>query len=100
MIFHHRCLHFFFLIFSFARRSTVHSNTIPPNMQSTSTSFDNRQVTEDTSKNFRVPDASFGNPAKVARPPPRVPSGMSLLILLVFCKEAIFFVNQAKWLNV
>jgi hypothetical protein len=69
-------------------------------MQSTSTSFDNRQVTEDTSKNFRVPDASFGNPAKVARPPPRVPSGMSLLILLVFCKEAIFFVNQAKWLNV
>ncbi|KAL9403788.1 hypothetical protein Peur_000760 [Populus x canadensis] len=36
-------------------RSTVHSNTIPPNMQSTSTSFDNRQVTEDTSKNFRVP---------------------------------------------
>ncbi|KAL3612319.1 hypothetical protein D5086_003339 [Populus alba] len=55
-------------------RSTVHSNTIPPNIQSTSTSFDNRQVTEDTSKNFRVPDASFGNPAKVARPPPRVPS--------------------------
>uniref|UniRef100_A0A6N2LNX1 mitogen-activated protein kinase n=1 Tax=Salix viminalis TaxID=40686 RepID=A0A6N2LNX1_SALVM len=55
-------------------RSTVHSNTISPNMQSTSTSFDNRQVTEDTSKNFRVADASFGNPAKVARPPPRVPS--------------------------
>uniref|UniRef100_A0A6N2KLP7 mitogen-activated protein kinase n=1 Tax=Salix viminalis TaxID=40686 RepID=A0A6N2KLP7_SALVM len=31
-------------------RSTVHSNTIPPNMHSNSTSFDNRQVTEDASK--------------------------------------------------
>ncbi|CAK7351751.1 unnamed protein product [Dovyalis caffra] len=55
-------------------RSTVHSNIIPPNMQSNSTSFDNRQVTEEASKNFGVSDASFGNPAKVARAPPRVPS--------------------------
>ncbi|KAL9346205.1 hypothetical protein Peur_061058 [Populus x canadensis] len=55
-------------------RSTVHSNTIPRNMQSNSTSFDNRQVTEDASKNLRVQDTSFENPAKVARPPPRMPS--------------------------
>ncbi|KAI9385712.1 hypothetical protein POPTR_011G102500v4 [Populus trichocarpa] len=55
-------------------RSTVHSNTMPPNMQSNSTSFDNRQVTEDASKNLRVQDTSFENPAKVARPPPRMPS--------------------------
>ncbi|KAJ6886588.1 hypothetical protein NC651_027069 [Populus alba x Populus x berolinensis] len=57
-------------------RSTVHSNTIPPNMQTNSTSFDNRQVTEDASKNLRVQDTSFENPAKVARPPPRMPSGI------------------------
>ncbi|KAJ6416933.1 hypothetical protein OIU84_002756 [Salix udensis] len=55
-------------------RSTVHSNTIPPNMHSNSTSFDNRQVTEDASKNLRVQDISYRNPAKVARPLPRMPS--------------------------
>ncbi|KAB5537933.1 hypothetical protein DKX38_015466 [Salix brachista] len=54
--------------------SIVHSNTIPPNMHSNSTSFDNRQVTEDASKNLRVQDISYRNPAKVARPLPRMPS--------------------------
>ncbi|XVE53009.1 hypothetical protein DITRI_Ditri02bG0170300 [Diplodiscus trichospermus] len=52
-------------------RSTVHSNTIPPNMQSTLISSENRQVMEEASK--KVTDAIGGNP-KVARPPPRVPT--------------------------
>ncbi|XWS10823.1 hypothetical protein CRYUN_Cryun38cG0031100 [Craigia yunnanensis] len=52
-------------------RSTVHSNTIPPNMQSTSVSCENRQVTEEASK--KVTDAISGHP-KIARPPPRVPT--------------------------
>ncbi|KAJ6417134.1 hypothetical protein OIU84_002937 [Salix udensis] len=55
--------------------SIVHSNTIPPNMHSNSTSFDNRQVIEDASKNLKVQDISYRNPAKVARPLPRMPSG-------------------------
>ncbi|KAJ9153433.1 hypothetical protein P3X46_026872 [Hevea brasiliensis] len=55
-------------------RSTVHTNTIPPNMQSSSTAFDNRQVAEDASKNCRATDAISGNALKVSRPPPRVPT--------------------------
>ena len=55
-------------------RSTVHSNTIPPNTQTTSVSCENRQVIEEASK--KVTDAISGNP-KIARPPPRVPTGMN-----------------------
>ncbi|XP_021287680.1 mitogen-activated protein kinase 19 [Herrania umbratica] len=49
-------------------RSTVHSNTIPQNTQST---CDNPQVTEEASK--KAIDAISGN-SKIARPPPRVPT--------------------------
>ncbi|KAJ9153431.1 hypothetical protein P3X46_026872 [Hevea brasiliensis] len=70
-------------------RSTVHTNTIPPNMQSSSTAFDNRQVAEDASKNCRATDAISGNALKVSRPPPRVPTGISKFILLAFCNLTV-----------
>ncbi|XP_002528477.2 mitogen-activated protein kinase 19 [Ricinus communis] len=55
-------------------RSTVHSSTIPPNVQPTSTAFDNRQVAEEAAKNYRATDSISGNASKVSRPPPRVPA--------------------------
>ncbi|XVE63281.1 hypothetical protein DITRI_Ditri07aG0007300 [Diplodiscus trichospermus] len=54
-------------------RSTVHSNTIPPNTQPASHLFE-KQVTEEASK--KVTDTISGNP-KAARPPHRVPPGMT-----------------------
>ncbi|KAL5565022.1 hypothetical protein UlMin_028186 [Ulmus minor] len=54
-------------------RSTVHSRTIPPNQQPNMTSYENRQVIEQTSNN-RVTDANWGNLSRVLRPPPRVPA--------------------------
>nr|AMO00482.1 mitogen-activated protein kinase 13 [Manihot esculenta] len=56
-------------------RSTVHTNTIPPNMHPSSTAFDHRHVAEDACKNYRAADAISGNAMKVSRPPPRVPTG-------------------------
>ncbi|KAK8492198.1 hypothetical protein V6N11_031188 [Hibiscus sabdariffa] len=51
-------------------RSTVHSNSIPPNAQSTLVSCENRQVTEADSK--KVTNMISG--PRPTRPPPRVPS--------------------------
>ncbi|XP_037492173.1 mitogen-activated protein kinase 18 isoform X1 [Jatropha curcas] len=67
-------------------RSTVHSNTIPPNMQQpNSTVFGNRQVAEDASKSFRATDTIPGNASRASRPPPRVPTGISIFVLLAVC---------------
>lgn len=55
-------------------RSTVHSTTIPPTSQSSSTAFDNRQIAEEASKNFRAAETISGNASKVFRPLPRVPT--------------------------
>ncbi|KAK9937735.1 hypothetical protein M0R45_014507 [Rubus argutus] len=54
-------------------RSTVHSSTIPAISQPNLVSYDNRQ-TEEASNSLRVTDAINGNPSKVSRPPPRVPT--------------------------
>ncbi|XP_050218244.1 mitogen-activated protein kinase 19-like [Mercurialis annua] len=56
-------------------RSTVHSATIPPNMQPNSSAFDNRHLAEESSKTSRATDAISGNVSKASRPPPRVPTG-------------------------
>ncbi|KAF5478499.1 hypothetical protein F2P56_005053 [Juglans regia] len=55
-------------------RSTVHSNTIPPSTRQSLNLYENRQIAEQTSTNFRAADASSGNASKVSRPPPRVPT--------------------------
>ncbi|KAE8124625.1 hypothetical protein FH972_019492 [Carpinus fangiana] len=55
-------------------RSTVHSNTIPPSTQKNLTSYQNRQIAEQASTNFRSMDVSSGIPSKVSRPPPKVPT--------------------------
>ncbi|XP_062168803.1 mitogen-activated protein kinase 19-like isoform X2 [Alnus glutinosa] len=55
-------------------RSTVHSNTIPPSTQKNLTPYQNRKIAEQASTNFRSMDATSGNPSKVSRPPPRVPT--------------------------
>lgn len=55
-------------------RSTVHSTTIPPKMQTNSTSLEDKQVMEERSKNFGLTDRIPGNPTRVSRPPPRVPT--------------------------
>ncbi|GMI65567.1 MAP kinase 19, ARABIDOPSIS THALIANA MAP KINASE 19 [Hibiscus trionum] len=51
-------------------RSTVHSNSIPPNSQSTSVSYENRKDAEADSK--KVTNTISG--PRPTRPPPRVPS--------------------------
>ncbi|KAK4852145.1 hypothetical protein QYF36_021428 [Acer negundo] len=55
-------------------RSTVHSSTVPPNVQQNVASSENRQMTQEAAKNFRVADAISGTQSKVSRPPPRVPT--------------------------
>lgn len=78
---------------NFFCRSTVHSSTIPPSSQKNLTSYQNRQIAEQASTNFRSMDASSGNPSKVSRPPPRVPTGVafSLFVALLpfFAKPTI-----------
>ncbi|XP_044473789.1 mitogen-activated protein kinase 19 [Mangifera indica] len=55
-------------------RSTVHSRTIPSDIQQHIASTDNNQMTNEASRNFRVTDAMSGTQSKVLRPPPRVPT--------------------------
>ncbi|KAL5738382.1 hypothetical protein ACOSP7_031143 [Xanthoceras sorbifolium] len=55
-------------------RSTVHSSTVPPNVQQNVASSESRQMMQETSKNFRVADAISASQSKVSRPPPRVPT--------------------------
>ncbi|XP_044481080.1 mitogen-activated protein kinase 19-like [Mangifera indica] len=55
-------------------RSTVHSSTIPPNIQQNAASTENHQMTNEASRNFRVTDAMSGMQSKVLRPPPRIPT--------------------------
>ncbi|GAY55012.1 hypothetical protein CUMW_161120 [Citrus unshiu] len=55
-------------------RSTVHSGTTPPIVQHNAASSESQQMTEDTSRNFRVTDEISGNHSKFPRPPPRVPA--------------------------
>lgn len=71
--------------------STVHSNTIPPSTQKNLTSYQNRQIAEQASTNSRSTDASSGNPSKVSRPPPRVPTGVAFSM---FVSLLPFFVKQ------
>lgn len=78
-------------LLNFICRSTVHSNTIPPSTQKNLTSYQNRQIAEQASTNFRSMDASSGNPSKVSRPPPRVPIGVAFSM---FVSLLPFFVKQ------
>ncbi|KAK2638616.1 hypothetical protein Ddye_026411 [Dipteronia dyeriana] len=55
-------------------RSTVHSSTVPPNVQQNVASSENQQMTQEASKIFRVADTISGTQSKVSRPPPRVPT--------------------------
>lgn len=67
-------------------RSTVHSGTTPPIVQHNAASSESQQMTEDTSRNFRVTDEISGNHSKFPRPPPRVPAGIqgALIYLNLF----------------
>ena len=64
------------VVTTFVCRSTVHSNVIPPNTQQNLTSYEHRKIMEQASTNFRAMDSCSGNPSKVSRPPPRVPTCM------------------------
>ncbi|KAF5728231.1 mitogen-activated protein kinase 19 [Tripterygium wilfordii] len=55
-------------------RSTVHSRIIPTNAHLNSSSSERQQVAEEGSKNLIVTSSVAGNPSKVLRPPPGVPT--------------------------
>lgn len=62
--------------FCHLHRSTVHSSTVPPSVQSES-----RRLTQEAARNFRVAEAVSGSQSKVSRPPPpRMPTGLRISV--------------------